>query len=438
MENHSRILSNDYLLFYHHTMIPKRLFSTTVNCLKQSRIPATYYRGGTSRALIFQEKDLPPSRDAWKPIFLGAMGSPDPNGRQLNGMGGGISSLSKICVVRASNRPDADVDFTFVQVGIKNADLDYAGNCGNMTSAIGPYAIESGLVDAATTTPTAHNANAAGEKSALTTVKLYNTNTNKHIHATFPLTDTQPDLSGSFTIDGVAGSAAKIRLDFIDPAGSKTGRLLPTGAKVDVIHGVRTTCIDAGNPCVFVPVSDLDPDLGLHHQNLNLSHILPEDLQSNTRLLDKLELIRQHATIKMGMAASPQQVPASIPKICLVSPPSPSGEYKDLSGQTITIEREPIDITVRAISTQQPHKALPITAGLALSAAARLEGTVVNECLGMGTTSTVGGSREESIRIGHPSGRLDVGARYLGNGKLEKTTVFRTARRLMDGVVYWD
>lgn len=396
--------------------IPKRLFTTTTRRLGQKRIPASYYRGGTSRALIFNEKDLPSNKDAWKPIFLGAMGSPDPHGRQLNGMGGGISSLSKICVVSRSKGDhdnDAQVDFTFVQVGIKNTGLDFAGNCGNMTSAIGPYAIDSGIIDIPSS--------GSGVKTT-TTVKLYNTNTQKHIHATFPVSNGEADLSGPFMIDGVSGSGAKIQLDFIDPAGSKTGSLLPTGNKTDVVNGVRVSCVDAGNPCVFVRASDL----GMNQQQQQLSHILPDDLQSQPELLEKLELIRRAATIKMGMARSDAEVPPSIPKICIVE--TPSGTYRDLSG-AVREDGDGMDVTVRAISTQQPHKALPITAGLALSAAARLEGTVVHEC--------VKETREE-IGIGHPSGKLVVGAKYEGSGRLERVTVYRTARRLMEGVVYWD
>lgn len=399
--------------------VPKRLFTTTTRCLRQKRIPASYYRGGTSRALIFNEEDLPRNKDAWKPIFLGAMGSPDPHGRQLNGMGGGISSLSKICVVSRSKGDhdnDAQVDFTFVQVGIKNTGLDFAGNCGNMTSAIGPFAIDSGLVDVS-------HSNSEAETTT-TTVKLYNTNTQKHIHATFPVSNGEADLSGPFTIDGVSGSGAKIQLDFIDPAGSKTGSLLPTGNKTDVINGVRVSCVDAGNPCVFVRASDL----GMGPQQQQLSHILPEDLQSQPELLEELESIRRAATIKMGMARSDAEVPPSIPKICIVE--TPSGSYRDLSG-AIREDGDGVDVTVRAISTQQPHKALPITAGLALSAAARLEGSVVHEC--------VKETRDEEIGIGHPSGKLVVGAKYEENGgRLERVTVYRTARRLMEGVVYWD
>ncbi|RMJ25826.1 DUF453 domain protein [Aspergillus sp. HF37] len=405
----------------------RRLFSSASRLLQQTRIPATYYRGGTSRALLFHARDLPPSREAWNRIFLGAMGSPDPHGRQLDGMGGGISSLSKVCVVGASPRADAQVEFTFAQVGIRSADVDYAGNCGNMSSAVGPFAMEAGLVPQTLQNGGPESDSGSGP-GVLTTVKLYNTNTQKRIDATFPVTATgTPQLSGSeeeFAIDGVAGTGARIRLDFVDPAGSKTGSLLPTGGPVDEIQGVRASCVDAGNPCVFVHASE--PALGLgrlmSQRKSHLADIRPEDLQAQQRTLDKLELVRQHATVKMGMASSLDEVPASIPKICIVDGPTPRPAG----------DMDAVDVTVRAISTQQPHKALPITAGLALSAAARLEGTVVHECL-----QGPGDGDGEGIRIGHPSGKLDVGARYV-DGKLQSTTVYRTARRLMEGGVYVD
>lgn len=370
---------------------------------RQNSIPAAYYRGGTSRALIFHQKDLPAKREDWKPIFLGTIGSPDPNGRQLDGMGGGVSSLSKICVVAPSEHPNAQIDFTFVQVGVRNSAIDYAGNCGNMTSAIGPFAIDSGLIK-----PT--------ETSGLNTVRLYNTNTDKIIHVTFPVSDGEAVADGDFAIDGVSGTAAKIQLDFIDPAGSKTGALLPTGNTVDIFDGIRSTCIDVGNPCVFVKAEDLGID----------GTMLPDDTQVYPGLLERLESIRKQATVAMGIAKTFDEVPPSIPKICFVSPPS---RHKLLSGEEL--DENTVDVVVRAISTGQPHRALPITSGLSVSAAAKLPGSVLSECL------TGNSADSEELRIGHPSGKLVVGAKYNNDGKLERATVFRTARRLMEGKVYW-
>ena len=170
---------------------------------KQNRLPASYYRGGTSRAIIFHKEDLPNNREAWSPIFCGAIGSPDPNGRQLDGMGGGISSLSKVCIVGPSTHAEADVDYTFAAIGVKDLDVDYSSNCGNMTSAIGPFAVDSGLVEG---------------RDGMATVRIHNTNTGKIIHSTFAVVEGEAASSGTFAIDGVAGTAAKIELAFINPA----------------------------------------------------------------------------------------------------------------------------------------------------------------------------------------------------------------------------
>jgi 2-methylaconitate cis-trans-isomerase PrpF len=171
---------------------------------KQNRLPAAYYRGGTSRAIIFRQQDLPTDRKDWESIFCGAIGSPDTNGRQLDGLGGGISSLSKVCVVGPSSHPEADVDYTFAAIGVKNWDVDYSSNCGNMTSAIGPFAIDTGMIEA------------EGDTDA--TVRIHNTNTGKIIHSTFPVVEGEAVSQGTFAIDGVAGTAAKIELAFINPA----------------------------------------------------------------------------------------------------------------------------------------------------------------------------------------------------------------------------
>src|SRR6201996_302330 len=180
-------------------------------------LPAVFMRGGTSRAVMFHQRDLP-EREAWDPIFLAAMGSPDPNGRQLNGMGGGISSLSKICILAPSDRPDADIDYTFAQVQIKEAAIGYRGNCGNMSSAVGPFAVDEGIVR-----PNGDTA----------VVRIFNTNTGKIIRSTFGIDDGRAAVDGSLTIPGVAGSGAPIRLDFLSPGGAVTGKLLPTGNAVD-------------------------------------------------------------------------------------------------------------------------------------------------------------------------------------------------------------
>ena len=183
-------------------------------------LPAVFMRGGTSKGLMFHQRDLPAQRVKWDPLFLAAMGSPDPYSRQLNGMGGGISSLSKVCVIAPSTRKDADLDYTFAQVQIREPRVDYRGNCGNMSSAVGPFAMDEGLVRA---------------EGDMATVRIYNTHTKKLIHATFPLRDNLPRYDGDLVIPGVAGSGAPVRLDFIAPGGATTGKLLPTGHPVDTV-----------------------------------------------------------------------------------------------------------------------------------------------------------------------------------------------------------
>src|ERR1700755_680294 len=207
------------------------------------RLRAVFMRGGTSKAVMFRRDDLPENPRDWDPIFLQVMGSPDPNGRQLDGMGGGISSLSKICIVGRSPRPDADIDYTFAQIGVRDSFVDYGANCGNMSSAVGPFALDEGLV--------------AAPNSSEAAIRIHNTNTSKIIVSRFPVEQGALAATGDIEIDGVAGKAAPIRLEFLEPGGARTGKLLPTGRAVDEfdIKGlgiVKTSCVDAANPCVFV------------------------------------------------------------------------------------------------------------------------------------------------------------------------------------------
>lgn len=360
---------------------------------KQHSLPSAYYRGGTSRAVIFNQAHLP-SRSEWDDIFRGVIGSPDPYGRQLDGLGGGISSLSKVCVVGKSTHPDADVDYTFASLGIKNTDVDYSSNCGNMISAIGPFALDQNLVSAQT------------PDSA--TVRIHNTNTGKIITATFPVVDGEAASSGNFAVDGVAGTGARIQLDFVDPSGSVTGKMLPTGNIKDKFDGVQATCIDVANPCVFVQSTSL----GVR------GDLTPDEITAHPDLLQRLDSIRRQAGVKMGIAKTTDAVPESIPKICIVSSPKSSGG------------NAPVDLLVRAISVGQPHKAVPITVALAASSAARVGGSTVEDVVNKDKVDDAG------LTIGHASGRLLVGAQF-DKHKLLAATVFRTARRLFDGRIYW-
>ncbi|KAI9368130.1 PrpF protein [Aspergillus egyptiacus] len=370
----------------------RRPLSTSTS---QHSLPAAYYRGGTSRAVFFKEADLPRSRKEWPPIFRGVIGSPDPYGRQLDGLGGGISSLSKVCVVGEPTHPDADVDYTFAALGVKNPDVDFSSNCGNMVSAVGPFAVDSGLF------PTSKEA--VGDA----VVRIHNTNTGKIIHARFPVVHGEAAARGDLAIDGVAGTGAAVRLDFVDPPGSRTGAMLPTGRVKERIDGVESTCIDVANPCVFVRAEDLGVEGAL----------TPEEISGTPGLLDRLDGIRRQAGVRMGIAETAEEVPGSVPKIGIVSGP------KDENGG--------VDLVVRALSVGQPHKAVPITVALALAAAARVEGSTVAEVTRSRPVDPAG------ITIGHASGNILVGATFGAEGRLEFATVFRTARRLFEGRIFW-
>ncbi|GJP94244.1 hypothetical protein CBS63078_1459 [Aspergillus niger] len=375
--------------------------SRSLSTKKQHHLPAAYYRGGTSRAIFFKQDDLPADKAKWDPIFRGVIGSPDPYGRQLDGLGGGISSLSKICVVGKPTHPGADIDYTFVSLGVKTPDVDYSSNCGNMISAVGPFAVDSGLV-------------LPGLTSA--SVRIHNTNTGKIVHSSFPVVDGEAAASGEFAIDGVSGTAAPVQLDFVDPAGSRTGKLLPTGQVRDVFDGVEATCIDVANPCVFVRAEDLEVE----------GNLTPEEITVHPGLLDRLDSIRRQAGVKMGLADTRETVPGSVPKICLVSQPGTDTRAVEQK-QT----KEKVDLLVRALSVGQPHKAVPITVALAVASAARVSGSTVSQVVGEKRVDEAG------ITLGHASGNLLVGATFDDEGTLRFATVFRTARRLFEGRIFW-
>jgi 2-methylaconitate isomerase len=370
-------------------------------------LKAVFMRGGTSRAVMFHADDLP-ERGKWDPIFLAAMGSPDPNGRQLNGMGGGISSLSKICVLAPSARPDADVDYTFAQVQIKQAAVGYQGNCGNMSSAVGPFAVDEGIVR---------------PNGSTAVVRIFNTNTGKIIRSTFPLQDGRAAVDGDQAIPGVAGTGAPIRLDFLSPGGAITGRLLPTGNVVDrlTVEGVGpidVSIIDAAACCVFVRAADL----GLSGTEL------PDALDANGPVLERLQAIRRTAAVAIGLAADDRAAAANIgiPGIGFVAPPA---DAPTLSGDGLRADE--MDLTVRFLSNGQPHRALPVTSSLCTSVAMRIPGTLPNQASG--------GAAPRTLRFGMPSGILtldaDVG-RVDGAWTAHSGTFYRTARRLFDGQIY--
>jgi 2-methylaconitate cis-trans-isomerase PrpF len=378
----------------------------------EKRIRACFMRGGTSKAVMFRREDLPAERENWATIFLGIMGSPDAYGRQLDGMGGGVSSLSKVCVVGPPTRPDADVDFTFAQILIGEAAVDYNGTCGNMSSAIGPFALAEGLVKS--------------QPDGDAVVRIHNTNTGKIVISRFPVQDGHLAVAGNLEIDGVSGQGAAIRLEFLDPGGSRTGKLLPTGVAcdtlmVDGLGPVEASCIDASNPCVFIEAAVLG----------KRANETPDELGSDPAFLDKIEKIRQSASVAMGFASGTREAAkiGSIPRIAIVAR---SQRAVTLSGRELL--PSDADISIRMISMGQPHRAVPVTGAVCLAVAARIPGSIPHAYAPAGCGP---------VRIAQPSGITVVDAKITpapqksGGIDVEYGAVYRTARRLFDGYAYY-
>jgi 2-methylaconitate isomerase len=378
--------------------------------MPQKTLPVVFMRGGTSKGLYFHKRDLPEDRAKWDALICGAMGSPDPYGRQLDGMGGGISSLSKVMIVERSERPGVDVDYTFGQVEVDEPRVDWKGNCGNLTSGIAPFAVDEGLV------------RVSGDEARVT---IFNTNTQKTVVSSFALEDGKAKVTGDFALQGVGGTGARIRLDFLEPGGAGTGKLLPTGQAVDRLtladgSTVEGSIVDAANPVVFVRAAEM----GMRGTEL------PETLRGNRELLARLEAIRAAAAVAMGLAKTAEEASAkmrSIPKVAMVTRPADA-----LLLDRSTLKAEGVDVLVRTISMGIPHNAVPLTGGMCAAVAANIEGTLVNQATRDGALAN------ESLRIGHPSGVLEVAALVeRGNDWYARhATVFRTARRLMKGEVY--
>jgi 2-methylaconitate cis-trans-isomerase PrpF len=366
-------------------------------------------RGGTSKAIVFHARDLPQERALWDEIFLSAIGSPDPYGRQLDGMGGGVSSLSKVCVVGPSSVAAADIDFTFAQILIREGRVDYSSNCGNMISAMGPFAVDEALLPAA-----------CGE----TLVRIHNTNTRKIIHARFAVDEGGAAVEGDLQIPGVADTGAAVRLEFLNPGGATTGKLLPTGRVRDTLSvpgvgAVEASMVDAANACVFVRARDV----GLTGTEL------PDALETNRDVMARLEAIRIAASVAMGIAANEAEAKGKLsnPAIGVIAPPN---DATTLSGEQVRASE--IDLTARMIAKGQAHRALPLTRTLCMAAAARIEGTLVHEA------ARAPGDPDAVFRIGMPSGVMTAAARVRrrdGVWEVEAGAFFRTQRRLFEGRV---
>lgn len=383
----------------------------------QIRIPATYLRGGTSKGVFFRLQDLPPAaqvpgraRDA---LLLRVIGSPDPYAKQIDGMGGATSSTSKSVIVSKSARADHDVDYLFGQVSIDKPFVDWSGNCGNLSAAVGPFAIANGLIDAAKI-----------PRDGVCTVRIWQANIGKTIVAHVPVTNGQVQETGEFELDGVTFPAAEIQLEFLDPAdeGENGGAMFPTGHLVDDLDvpGIGTfkaTLINAGIPTIFLNAADLG------YTGTELQEAINGDAQA----LARFEAIRAHGALKMGLisdlaeAASRQHTP----KVAFIAPPA---GYVASSGKAV--DAGAIDLNVRALSMGKLHHAMMGTAAVAIGTAAAIPGTLVN--------LAAGGGEREAVRFGHPSGTLRVGAQARqveGTWTVTKAIMSRSARVLMEGAV---
>ncbi len=386
--------------------------------LPQIRIPATYMRGGTSKGVFFRLQDLPeaaqapgPARDA---LLMRVIGSPDPYGKQIDGMGAATSSTSKTVIVSRSSRPDHDVDYLFGQVAIDEPFVDWSGNCGNLSAAVGPFAIAAGLIDPARI-----------PREGVATVRIWQANIGKTIVSHVPIVDGMVKETGEFELDGVTFPAAEIMLEFMDPAAEEEGgggAMFPTGNLVDDLEvpGVGTlkaTMINAGIPTIFVN-ADAIGYTGTE---------LQEAINGDPKALATFETIRAYGAVRMGLIQNVDEAARRLhtPKVAFVAPPA---SYTASSGKPV--RAEDIDLLVRALSMGKLHHAMMGTAAVAIGTAAAIPGTLVN--------LAAGGGKRQAVRFGHPSGTLRVGAEAAqvgGEWAVKKAIMSRSARILMEGWV---
>lgn len=381
----------------------------------QVKIPATYMRGGTSKGVFLRVQDLPEAAQqpgaARDNLLLRIIGSPDPYGKQIDGLGNGSSSTSKSVLLSKSSQPGHDVDYLFGQVSIDKPFVDWSGNCGNLTAAVGSFAISNGLVDAAKI-----------PENGICTVHIWQVNIQKTIIAHVPISNGQVQETGDFELDGVTFPAAEVQVEFLDPADGE-GSMFPTGNLVDELDvpGVGTlqaTLINAGIPTIFVNAADIG----------YTGAELQSDINSDPEALAKLELIRSYGAVKMGLIKDVSEAVARqhTPKVAFVAPPT---SYTSSSGKQV--KAEDIDLLVRALSMGQLHHAMMGTAPVAIGTAAAIPGTLVN--------LAAGGGERNAVRFGHPSGTLRVGAEAVAEGGqwlAKKAIMSRSARVLMSGYVH--
>lgn len=378
----------------------------------QIKIPATYYRGGTSKGVFFRRQDLPEVAqepgEARDNILMRVIGSPDPYGQQIDGMGGATSSTSKTVILDKSSEPDHDVDYLFGQVAINKPFVDWSGNCGNLTAAVGAFAISGGLVDPERI-----------PENGICTVRIWQKNIKKTIIAHVPITNGEVQETGDFELDGVTFPAAEVVIEFMDPADGE-GSMFPTGNLVDdmEVPGIGTfkaTFINAGIPTIFVNAEDIG------YKGTELQ----KDINGNADELARFETMRAHGAVQMGLISDISEAAARqhTPKIAFVAPAT---DYEASSGKQISAND--IDVCVRALSMGKLHHAMMGTASVAIATAAAVPGTLVN--------LAAGGGEREAVTFGHPSGTLRVGAaaeEVNGDWTAKKAVMSRSARVIMEG-----
>lgn len=376
---------------------------------QQRRVRCVLMRGGTSRGLYVMRNELPQDPGLRDRVILAMYGSPDI--RQIDGIGGADSLTSKLAIIGPPSREDADVDYTFGQVSITAPFVDYAGNCGNISSGVGPFAIDEGLVDAVEPT---------------TKVRIHQTNTQRIIVAEVPVSQGKAAVVGDYGIDGVPGTGAEIELDFSDTAGGVTGRFLPTGSVTDTLDvegvgQVEVSIVDAGNPVVFVRASRF----GLRGTES------PTEIDADAKLLDSIERVRGNAAQLMGMVEDWRDAADSSPYVPFIALVGPSQEYVSFSTQQAVSESR-VDFVSRLLFMLRMHKAYPITGTVCTGAAAKIPGTIVHEVADVSPEGDL-------VRIGHPSGVVGVKTEVELSGSgpvLRRALVGRTARRIMEGYVF--
>lgn len=381
----------------------------------QIRIPATYIRGGTSKGVFFNLAELPefaqrpgPQRDA---LLLRVIGSPDPYGKQTDGMGGATSSTSKTVIVSPSAEGDHDVDYLFGQVSIDQPFVDWSGNCGNLSAAVGPFAISQGMLPADRI-----------PENGFAEVRIWQANIRKTIVNRVPISDGQVQETGDFELDGVTFPAAEVAVDFMDPADDEGSAMFPTGNLVDTLEvpgvgALQATLINAGIPTIFLNAE------ALGYTGCELQ----DDINGSAETLARFEVIRAYGAIQMGLISDISEAAARqhTPKVAFVAPAS---RYTASSGKTV--RREDIDLLVRALSMGKLHHAMMGTAAVAIGTAAAIPGTLVN--------TAAGGGERKQVVFGHPSGTLKVGAEAAlidGQWQVSKASMSRSARVLMEGWV---